>query len=205
MDDRTFELIYRLSLIGTFLVLIWYSTETFRLRKESQRTNEAAHTPIPTIIFNATKFQTKLIDADFDISEKDILIANIGSAAAVNVQFTIISLPPDGTQLVQFKMAHSSVLLPGESHVLAVTQPNTRSRWGKVRGGHPHPYLIPGMIADEDTGVHYDVPPQGTHWSTHSYAFSVFYENPYGQKYKADFTVDKNGAHATKIKKLAQY
>lgn len=195
MPNDLFETIYKLSLIGTFGTLVWYTVETFRLRKEAQEANESKLTPVPTIIFNATKFQTKLLDADFDIDEKDILIANIGNAAAVNVKFSTINLPPDGTEQVQFRMEHSTILLPNESHLLAVTQPNSRTRWGKVRGGHPHPYLIPGMVVDEETGIRYDLPPEGTHWATHTYKFSITYENPYGKKFKAFFEVDKTGAH----------
>lgn len=187
-------------LLITTLVVLWYTVETYKLRKESQKTNDLELKPLPAITFITTDAQTKLLDADFDINEKDILITNVGRAAALNVRFSEINIAQE-KQKVLFRLIHSNILKPNETLPLAVTVPFEDSRDGRVRGSHPHPYLIPGMTVG-DNGAEYDISPEKTYWKDYSYSFSVFYDNPAGDSFEAKFVVDKNGAHPKQVKKI---
>jgi len=188
-------------LLITTIVILWYTIETYKLRKESQRANDFELKPIPVITFVTTEAQTKLIDADFDISEKDILITNVGKASALNIRFSEIDIPQVKNKVL-FRMIHSNILRPDETMPLAVTVPFEDSRDGRVRGSHPHPYLIPGMIVG-DNGTEYDISPEKTYWKNHSYNFSISYDNANGDSFEATFAVDKHGAHPKLVKKIS--
>lgn len=188
-------------LIITTVVVLWYTIETYKLRKESQKANEFALKPIPVITFVTTEAQTKLIDADFDISEKDILITNVGKAAALNIRFSEISIPQKNDNIL-FRMIHSNILKPDETMPLAISVPFKESRDGRVRGSHPHPYLIPGMIVG-DNGIEYDISPEKTYWKDHNYSFTISYDNANGDSFLASFVVDKYGAHPKHVKRTA--
>lgn len=184
-------------LLITTVVICAYTIETYKLRKESQKTNEYELRPSPVITFVTTKAQTKLIDADFDIDEKDILITNVGKSAALNIRFSEIRTP-DSERKVLLRMIHSNILKPDETLPLAITVPSESSRDGRTRGSHPHPYLIPGMVVG-DNGIEYDISPEKTHWKNHTYSFSIFYDNPNGDSFESTFIVDENGAHPKKV------
>ncbi|HYF96769.1 MAG TPA: hypothetical protein VD947_01885 [Patescibacteria group bacterium] len=202
MAEDQFMAVYEVILLTiTTLVILWYTAETFKLRRESENNNKLNLMPVPSLVFITTKAQTKLIDADFDIDEKDILITNVGKVAALNIKFSIIKLVALD-QKILFRVVHANVLVPGEYSVLAVTNLDYSSQSGRLRGAHPHPYLIPGMAIDEKLGTQHDMPMEKTHWKNHRYKFFITYENPFGKKYKADFLVDKDGAHPITVQEI---
>ncbi len=102
MDIQTANL---LVLIITAGILVWYTKETYRLRKESERQTELMLRPFVIAEFVFTK---ELINTVFKVH-------NIGNGAATNIQITadegwLIEIPflakPGG-----IRMGHSGRLL----------------------------------------------------------------------------------------------
>lgn len=190
-------------LIATAAIILWYTVETFKLRKDAQATSRARLTPIPALIFHATEMHHKVIDDDIDVDNRDILITNIGLSPVLNIKFDIIrDLHEEENNPILFRLVESNILMPNEVKALAITVPLDDNPSGRLRGSYPHPYLIPGMARDENGRASFDTPAERTHWSTHTYGVRITYENPYGEKFETRLIIDKDGSHTVNLSRL---
>src|SRR5260370_39247063 len=93
---------------ATLIVLIWYTVETQRLRREAQRQNENSTMPI-------VMFQSVYVRGQ-NITVSRPVIRNLGSGPAFNVSVSPITL---SGRTVTFE--HPRTLAPGQEEYVAVS------------------------------------------------------------------------------------
>lgn len=192
MDISTLNVII---LVLNLLVLTWYSIETFLVRKATQRTSKHNTEPLLMLNFSANTTQQGLIDDDMDIDDVILTLSNIGGGVATNIKIEPIkNLCKDDHRDVVLRLPQTNILFPAKTERLAVSEFENGT---KIRGGHPHPYLVPRMAIRDDT-IQYDLDPRETHWKDHSYSIKMSYNDQNGKVYTTHLLVDKNGVNFVK-------
>jgi hypothetical protein len=92
----TFETVYRVSLIGTFFVLLWYTIETARIRKINTEQKDLQLLPAMMLY----------IRGDEDKDNLRLAMRNIGFGTATGVQIEPTTFTVDGKEIVfKFRLA----------------------------------------------------------------------------------------------------
>ena len=185
------------------LILTWYTIETMKLRKTTQYDSKDRTEPLLVLDFNASRYSQGIIDDDVDISDVEISLVNIGGGTALNVQFDKIKnlYAEEANREVAFRLPQTSTIFAGEKTRLAVTEFTDGRR---LRGGHPHPLLIPNMIVDDNTehSIWYDTDAENTHWKDHSYDVYMRYQDKLLNNYATHVHISKLGAEIVSHKKI---
>lgn len=154
---------------ATLIVLIWYTVETQKLRREAQRQNENSMMPIVAA-------QTGYFEPY--VKSSCLAIRNLGSGPAFNIQISSIQI--SGKSGV---FEHSRTLAPGQVEILAVAGirevkigPSGGYDDGKIRSAAELLESLRSAPSTQETKA------------------NITYTNASGKKYRTTFTID-NEAH----------
>jgi hypothetical protein len=151
---------------ATLVVLIWYTVETQRLRREAQRQNENSMMPI--VIFQSVYVKGQ------NITVSRPVIRNLGSGPAFNVTIDPITLL--GKTMV---FEHPRTLAPGQEEYVAIS--GTREAKRDSAGGYDdgkihHTQNFLKLLKSSPGGV----PTKGV----------IAYASAAGKKYKTTFAMN---------------
>jgi hypothetical protein len=181
-------------LILNLLMLTWYSIETYLMRKTSQHVSKHNTEPLLMLNFTANKVHQGGLDDDMDIDDVVLTLSNIGGGVATNIRIEPLkNLYGTSGREVRLRMPQTNIIFPGTTERLAVSEYENGRR---IRGGHPHPYLIPLMSVETNENIshiRYDKEASETHWNTHSYMLRIDYTDQYGKSFITKLSVDKEG------------
>ena len=96
--------------IGTGIAVVWYTVETYYLRREMVRTNEIAVLPLVVVGVEQVPVPGVAVGATF---ARKVILRNIGKGPALFVQLTGITFGP----------------MPNVGTLAARFSPTTASRW----------------------------------------------------------------------------
>lgn len=99
MSQGTYNLLYLVVQSLLLLVVLWYTKETYGLRKQTERQVEALHKPFLTLLSTARTFEDAVLDmggieGDMVVQTPggNVTVRNVGTGPAVNVNYKFTPL-----------------------------------------------------------------------------------------------------------------
>ncbi len=170
-----FDFIYKLSLIGTFGVLIWYTYETYKIRKINTEQKDLQLLP-------AMMLYIRNGDDDEERNHR-LTIRNVGYGTAVAIRILPTAFKVNGKKLV-FKFALSdqnNTLIPSEERQVDIEFYEDGTADHHNRFGNFYAYFNPSNLEDvkifkEANMVRKDAPTRND--------VRILYQDIHGQEYE---------------------